>query len=103
MLKGISDLQIGNTIKVVNEEDLSNNFVGVFPSDKMTKFIDCKQLINQKIGKYPISLCGEHRWSILDIQPEKDFFFFDSFGYDGLKNFIITDDKKAVQKILNGI
>ena len=106
MLKGISDLQIGNTIKAVNEEDLSNNFVGVFPSDKMTKSIDCKQLINQKIGKYPflisntddLTKSGEHRWSILDIEPEKDFFFFDSFGYDGLKNIIITDDKKQCKK-----
>ena len=32
MLKGISNLQTENTIKTINVEDLSNNFVGVFPS-----------------------------------------------------------------------
>ena len=46
---------------------------------------------------------GDHWWSILNIKPKKDLFFFDSFGYDALKNFIITDDKKTVQKILNRI
>ena len=40
-------------MKTINDEDLSNNFVGVFSCDKMTRFIDYKQLINQKTGKYP--------------------------------------------------
>ena len=72
----------------------------------MTKFIDYKQLINQKTGKYLFLISntgdstkgGEHWWSILDIEPKKDFLFY-SFGYVGLKNFIIKDDKKTVQKI----
>ena len=44
-----------------------------------------------------------HWWSILDIEPRNDIFFFDSFGLDGLKHFIIQDDKKIVDKILIGI
>ena len=31
------------------------------------------------------------------------FFFFDSFGLVGLKEFIIQDDKKIINKILIGI
>ena len=53
MLKGISNFQIENTIKTIDDKDLSNNFVGAFPSDKMTRFIDYKKLINQKTGEYP--------------------------------------------------
>ena len=34
---------------------------------------------------------------------EKRFTFFDSFGVEGLKNFMITDDKKTIQKILSDI
>ena len=30
------------------------------------------------------------------------FFFFDTFGIDGLKSFIIQDDKKVIEKILFG-
>ena len=34
---------------------------------------------------------------------EMIFLFFDSFGLDGLKHFIIQDDKKIVDRILIGI
>ena len=76
-------------------------FFGVFPSDKMTKFIGYKQLINQKTDKYPFLLWnsegskkdGEYWWSN----------FFYSVGVEELKNFIITDHKKTVQMILSGI
>ena len=34
------------------------------------------------------------------IKPKTDFFFLDSFGVDGLKSFIIQDNKKVVEKIL---
>ena len=37
---------------------------------------------------------------MLNIEPRNELFFFDSFGLDGLKNFIITDDKKIIHKIL---
>ena len=31
------------------------------------------------------------------------FFFFGSFGIEGLENFIIQNDKNIIKKILNGI
>ena len=39
----------------------------------------------------------------MDIEPWTDFsfFFIDSFGVDGLKSFIIQDDKK-IEKIILG-
>ena len=43
---------------------------------------------------------GVHWWSILDIEPRTNIFFFDSYGLDGLKHFIIQDDKFIVDKIL---
>ena len=41
-------------------------------------------------------------WSILDIEPKADIFFFDSFGIDGLTNFFIQNDRKVIEKILFG-
>ena len=41
-----------------------------------------------------------HWWSILNIEPKADIFFFESFGLDGFKNFIIQDDKKVTENIL---
>ena len=69
----------------------------------MNKFINHAAMIEDKKGKYPFIIAntdssekkGLHWWTILDIEPRNDFFFFfDSFGLDGLKEFIIQDDKK---------
>ena len=62
-------------------------------------------------GKYPFIIAnaddnkkeGTHWWSILDIEPKTDIFFFDSYGLDGLKHFIVQDDKEIIDKILIGI
>ena len=67
-------------------------------------------------GKYPFTIANTdsnekpdvHWWSILDIDPKTDIFFFDSFGLDGLNHFIVKDDKPIydkpiVKKILPGL
>ena len=107
---GISNFQIENAIKNIGDDDLKDNFVGVFPSNYMNKFIDHASMISSK-GKYPFIIAntdnsekpGVHWWSILNIEPTTDIFFFDSFGLDGLKHFIVQDDKHIVQKILLGV
>ena len=52
-------------------------------------------MIKEKEAKYPfiiattdyLSKNGEHWWSILDIEPKKELFFYYSSGTEGLKNF----------------
>ena len=76
----------------------------------MNKFIDHASMISSK-GKYPFIIAnndssektGVHWWSILDIEPKTDIFFFDSFGLDGLKHFIVQDHKPIVEQILLGV
>ena len=110
MSKGISNFQIENAIKNIGHEDLDDNFVGVFPSNRMNKFINHTAMISEKQGKYAFVIANTdnsensrtHWWSILDIEPKTDIFFFDSFGLDGLKHFIIQDDRNVIEKILFG-
>ena len=67
-------------------------------------------MMSEKKGKYPFLITntdgsdkkGTNWWSIPDIEPKADIFFFDTFGIDGLKSFIIQDDKKVIEKILFG-
>ena len=107
---GISNFQIKNAIKNVKHEDLDDCFVGVFPSNHMNKFINHAVMISEKKGKYPFVIVNTdssekgdtHWWSILDIEPKTDIFFFDSFGLDGLRHFIIQDDRNIIKKILFG-
>ena len=110
-MAGISTFQIEEAFKKIDDEDLLKNFVGVFPSNKMNKFIDHAAMISES-GKFPFVIAntdaddkpGVHWWSILDIEPKNDIYiFFDTFGIEGLKHFIIQDDKKIVEKILIGI
>ena len=45
---------------------------------------------------------GTRWWSILNISPKSELFFY-SFRIDGMKHFIVQDDKKSVGKVLKGI
>ena len=44
-----------------------------------------------------------HWWNFLDLHLKKEIFLFDSFGFDGFKEFLLKDDKKILNKILYGI
>ena len=109
-MSGISNFQIEETFKRIDDEDLLENFVDVFPLSRISRFINHAAMISDR-GKYPFIIAntdaegkpGVHWWSILDIEPRNDIFFFDSFSIEGLKHFIIQDDKKTVEKILLGI
>ena len=98
------------TIKKIGDEDLLDNFVGVFPSNYINKFINHAAMIEDKKVKYPFTIgntnLSEKKRHVLvehtRYRTEKWYFFFDSFGLDDLKEFIIQDDKKTIDKILVG-
>ena len=54
---GISNFQIEDAMKNIGDEDLIDNFVGVFPSNYMNKFIDHAAVISDK-GKYPFIIAN---------------------------------------------
>ena len=107
---GISNGQIEKAFRDLGDPDLLDNFVGVFPSDYLNKFVNHAAMISNS-GKYPFIIAntddsqknGTHWWSILDIEPKTDILFFDLYGLDGLKHFIIQDDTQTIDKILVGI
>ena len=49
---GISNSQIEEAFKNLNDEDIGDSFVGAFPSNHMKKFINPASMIFQKKGKY---------------------------------------------------
>ena len=110
MSEVISNFQIEQAFKNLNDPDTNDNFVGAFPANQMNIFIDYKSMKSEKKGKYPFWIANTnssdknstHCWSILDSEPKTDIFLFDSFGVDGLKNFIIQDDKNVIEKIRFG-
>ena len=106
---GISNTQIQNFFDNEENEDLKNNFVGVFSMDYVTKYIKFHELIKeQRQSKYPFAIfntdlhnkAGTHWWSFLDIHPKKTLLLFDSHGIDGFKYFIVDNDEKIIDELL---
>ena len=106
---GISNTQIQNFFQKEENEDIKNNFVGVFSMDYVTKYIKFHELIKeQRKSKYPFAIfntdphnkAGTHWWSFLDIQPKKNLLLFDSHGIDGFKYFIVDNDEKIIDELL---
>ena len=57
MSGGISNYQIENAFKKIGDEDLLDNFVGVFPSDCMNKFINHATMIEDG-EKFPFIIAN---------------------------------------------
>ena len=65
--------------------------------------------MEEQNAKYPFMISTTFRsnnngtnWcSILVLHPKKEMLLFESFGFKGLKNFIIQDDKKIINKIFD--
>ena len=89
MSEGISNFEIEEAFKDIRDEDINNNFVVVFTSNYMNKFIAHKTIISEKKGKYPFLIAntdssskgGRYWWSIRNVEPKTGIFFFDSFGW----------------------
>ena len=78
-MESLSNFDIEEIFNMANNSNLLQHFVGVFPCDKMNKFLDFKKIIKSK--KYPFLIAstdrsdkqGTHWWSILDIDGKKIF------------------------------
>ena len=100
-MEGLSNFDLEEIFNRADNSGLLQNFVGVFPSNKMNKFLDFKKMMKGK--KYPFLIAntdrsdkqGTHWWSILDIDRKKYFLFFDSFGIKGLRTLLLNTMKKS--------
>ena len=94
--------------KIINEidDDLKTNFVGVFPSNHIFRFLRFADIVKEKKALYPFMIMntdragkkGTHWWSFIEISSKEQIFLFDSFGFVGLKEFIIDNDRETIDK-----
>ena len=109
-MAGISNETIVNFFEKETDDDLKKNFVGVFPSNYVTRFISFHKMMIEE-NRYPFIIMntdhsnkkGTHWWSFLDLHERKEIFLFDSFGFEGFKEFVIDNDRNILNKILFGI
>ena len=55
MSRGISNFEIEKVFKEINNEDINKDFLGVFPSDKINKFIMFEKMMLGKKYLFIIS------------------------------------------------
>ena len=76
---GITNIDIEKFFENETNDDLKKNFMGVYSSDSITKYINFYEIINEKRAKYPFAIFNTDRenkpgmcwWSFLDIYPKK--------------------------------
>ena len=96
-MAGISSETIVKFFENETDDDLTSNFVGVFPSNYVTKFISFHEMMIEK-NRYPFIIMntdrsnknGTHWWSFLDLHERKEIFLFDILVLKGLKNSLLT-------------
>ena len=108
-MAGILNQNSLNFIEEKTNDDIKKKIVNAFPSNFTIKFITFHRMMNEKSTQYSFLMntdCsdkkGMHWWSFHDLHPKKEIFLFESFGFDGFKEFLLQDDKKALNKILYG-
>ena len=110
-MSGISNDEVVKFFENEKDDDLKENFVGVFPSNYINKFISFHQMAREKTKKYPFIIMntdranepGTHWWSFLDLHPRKEIFLFDRLVFTGFTKFVIDNDINILNKILFGI
>ena len=109
-MAGISNITMEKIFKNKND-DLKKDFIGVYSSNSITRFINYYKIIKEKDCWYPFAIFktdrannpGMHWWSFLNIYPKMELLLFDSQGFQGLKCFIIDNDEPTINKLLHNL
>ena len=88
--------------------DIKKNFIGVYSSNSITRYINYYKTIREKHCCYPFTISntgkankpGTHWWSFLNIYPKTQLLLFGSEGFQGLKYFIVDNDYLTINKFL---
>ena len=84
-MTGISNATIEKFINEREDDDFKNNFIGVFSSNQIFRFINFHKLINEKNVQHPFMIMntdrdnkkGTHWWRFLEFHTRRDIFLFD--------------------------
>ena len=79
---GITSIEIEKFFDDEMNDDLKRNFMGVYSSDSITKYIKFYDITNEERAKYPFIIFntgrenkqGTHCWRFLDIYPKERSF-----------------------------
>ena len=105
-MAGISNITIQKIFENEND-DLKKNFIGIYSSNLITRFINYYKIIKEKDCCYPFAIFNTDRanksvmhWrNFLNVYPKMELLLFDSQGFQGLKYFIIDNVEPTINKL----
>ena len=56
MVKGITDLEINKFFENEENQDIKNNYMGVYSMDSITRYITFYKIMRKRNGKYPFAI-----------------------------------------------
>ena len=82
MSKGISNFEINKYFENEENQDLKNNYMGVYSTDSITRYINFWEIIKKRNEKHLFGIFnkdkhnkpGTHCWSFMDIHPKMNLF-----------------------------
>ena len=100
MDKGITNLEINKFFENEENQDIKNNYMGVYSIDSITRYINFYEIIKKRNTKYPLGIFntdkhnkpGMYWWLFMDIHQKKRLLLFDSLGLDGFRFFIVDNN-----------
>ena len=80
---GISNIDIEKFFSNEENDDLKKNYMEVYSSNNLTRYIKFYDVISERNPKYPFATfntdrnnkAGMHWWKFLDIHPKKNCFY----------------------------
>ena len=108
---GISNKTIVRFFVEPAVDEIKKNFIGLFTSNVINRFLSFHDMISKSGVKYPFVVMdtdrynkkGTHWWIFLHFQVKKINLLFDSFDFQDFKEFAIKDDQKIINKICYGV
>ena len=109
MSKGISNFEINKFFENEENQDLKNDYMGVYLIDSITTYINFYEIIKKRNGKYPFAIFntgkqnkpGTHWWSLMVIYPKKNLLLFDGLRLEGFKFFVVDNDEAIIGELLH--
>ena len=95
-MAGISNITIYKFFENEND-DLKKNFIGLYSSNSITRFINYYKIVKEKDCCYPCAIFNTIR---VNIYPNIELLLFNNEGFQGLKYFIIDNDERTINKLL---
>ena len=106
MDKGITNLEIHKFFENEENQDMKNNYMGVYSMDSITRYINFYEIIIKRNGKCSFAIFNTDKhnkpdmqwWSFIDIHHPKNLLLLDSLGLEVFKFFIVGNDENIIDE-----